>query len=291
MVLIFFILASGLVNSAIGVGKVRHIADEDIKAFTEELLTKDQNNAGKLVTMNLQGKSPYGSTKDEAPNDLIKMDKSVLEIPTIKKILPLYDNYDADANHDEVVTPEERKEELAFLDAVLSTPSMQLTKKFLQDKLLVPKTDEAFKNFMKDMWFTVFSRGNKKKGSSAFEHIFLGEMKKGEVSGLHNWLFFQHQEKKKAINYIGWVKNMEFSGKRGGVLKVRYTWNNVNKPAGTMFYGTSPEFEMAIYTVCFVTRKNDKCNIVLSGKPLQVLTYAFDVDGKSVISSAYPNLV
>ena len=34
------------------------------------------------------------------------------------------------------------------------------------------------------------------KGSCAFEHVFLGEVKRGVVKGFHNWLFFLMQEQK-----------------------------------------------------------------------------------------------
>ncbi len=40
------------------------------------------------------------------------------------------------------------------------------------------------------MWFALYPRANRVKGSCAFEHVFLGEVKAGQVNGFHNWLFF-----------------------------------------------------------------------------------------------------
>ena len=39
-------------------------------------------------------------------------------------------------------------------------------------------------------------RSRRVKGSCAFEHVFLGEVKRGVVKGFHNWLFFLMQEQK-----------------------------------------------------------------------------------------------
>lgn len=46
----------------------------------------------------------------------------------------MYDNYDPDTSHSEVITTRERKEESDFLDAVLSTQIMSYTNNFLKQK-------------------------------------------------------------------------------------------------------------------------------------------------------------
>lgn len=55
----------------------------------------------------------------------------------------------------------------------------------------------------------MYSRGGGRIGSSGFEHIFLGELKNKQVSGLHNWLYFYDQEKKNAANYLGYMKKID----------------------------------------------------------------------------------
>ena len=42
--------------------------DEDLQAISEELVKLDDNNAGPMVQTNPQGKTRYGSFKDNAPN-------------------------------------------------------------------------------------------------------------------------------------------------------------------------------------------------------------------------------
>ena len=46
---------------------------------------------------------------------------------------------------------------------------------------------------------------------SGFEHVFIGEIKSGEVSGFHDWVNFYQQEKTNAINYLGYIEKATFN--------------------------------------------------------------------------------
>ena len=46
---------------------------------------------------------------------------------------------------------------------------------------------------------------------SGFEHVFIGEIKNGEVSGFHDWVNFYQQEKTNAINYLGYIEKATFN--------------------------------------------------------------------------------
>ena len=39
------------------------------------------------------------------------------------------------------------------------------------------------------------------------------------------------------------------------VLSVQFSWKGQLKPCTTLFIGTSPEFELALYTLCFLAGK------------------------------------
>lgn len=65
---------------------------------------------------------------------LLRINNQVYDIPTVVKLKKLYDNYVVEANVDEEYTAQEKAEENEFLEAVASTPVMQLTRKFLAKK-------------------------------------------------------------------------------------------------------------------------------------------------------------
>ncbi|XP_063232693.1 endoribonuclease CG2145-like isoform X1 [Bacillus rossius redtenbacheri] len=264
------------------------VTDHDLQLWSEELLDKDVNNAACFVHVNYQARTRSGSTADQAPQPLLTVDRRALQLPTVAKVLRLFDNYVADAGVNEQVTAAELREEADLLDAFVATPVMRHARQFLLEKGLVSTRPDAFKTLLRDLWFTVFSRGQRRTGSSAFEHVFLGELKRGEVSGLHSWIFFGHEESRRQANYLGWIRKLDLGS--GSVLKLAYTWLGVRKPVGSMFVGTSPELEMAVYTVCFLTRANERCRVSLGGVVLHVKTYSFSVRGRSVISSAYPDI-
>jgi poly(U)-specific endoribonuclease len=76
----------------------------------------------------------------------------------------------------------------------------------------VSRDHKAQKNLLKQIWFTMYSRGGGKVGSSAFEHVFLGELKRGEISGLHNWIFFGTEEAQRQADYLGYIRKLELGG-------------------------------------------------------------------------------
>lgn len=40
-------------------------------------------------------------------------------------------------------------------------------------------------------------------------------------------------------------------------LSIQFTWNGVRKPVSSTFVGVSPEFEVALYTLCFYGEQED----------------------------------
>ena len=106
----------------------------------------------------------------------------------------LYENYEPDVSVTEDRTREEKREEKALLDEMMKTKVMKETFDFLKANGLFTKSKAEFEDLLSELWFSVYSRGKRIKGSSGFEHVFLGEKKNGAVQGFHNWLYFNHLE-------------------------------------------------------------------------------------------------
>nr|XP_015837265.1 PREDICTED: poly(U)-specific endoribonuclease homolog isoform X2 [Tribolium castaneum] len=265
------------------------VTDDELRNFAETLLTKDVNNAAKYVTINLQGKTTSGSSRDAAPLPLLSIDKEAFKIASIDKTLRLHDNYIVESNMNEYSSPQEKNEENSLLDTILTTPVMQETRNFLMRTNRIGRDPNEFKNILREIWFEMYARGGGKIGSSGFEHVFLAEIKKNQVSGLHNWLYFEQEERNNQANYLGYMKKIDL-GDKGAILKYHFTFHGIDKPVGSMFIGTSPEFEMALYSTCFLLRADRVCPLKLNGSRFVIRTFTYRYRGKNMIGSAFPDI-
>ncbi|XP_053679467.1 endoribonuclease CG2145 [Anopheles nili] len=264
--------------------------DEELMALSELLFTKDANSPSKFVTINYQKQTSSFVNTDEAPNPFLTVDEAkIYAIPTIEKMHALFNNYELDTMTNEYVTPLEKKEENDFVDALLATNVMRQAMLFLQKKGIVTADPKTHHELLKTIWFTLYSRGNGKIGSSGFEHVFLNEVSNGTMIGLHNWLYVYDMEKAGRIDYKGWNKKMEL-GTKGEIAKVRLTFDNLQKPSNSLFVGTSPELEIALYTVCFQLRPDKECPLAINNKPFTIKTFTFRYRGKNLIGGAWPNI-
>lgn len=165
------------------------------------------------------------------------VDEDVLDRnPTVSKMKLLYNNYEKDTTVNEHVTAMERNEENDLVDQLLTTTLMRHAMTFLQQKgkrsqiqsspsnylfsflgkvTLDPKTH---RDLLKTIWFNLYSRGKGKIGSSAFEHVFLTELRNGTVSGFHNWIYFAHEEKAGNADYQGWLKKVDLGTVNGHIF-------------------------------------------------------------------------
>lgn len=140
----------------------------------------------------------------------MKVNPAALQIPTISKVLTIYDNYQLDSRINEHISPLQRTEESLLVDTFLSTNVMSAAMRFLADKGYLKQDYYEYKDTLRRLWFNLYSRGEGKIGSSGFEHVFLTELKLGtEISGLHNWIYFNSEEAKNKINYLGYIKKLD----------------------------------------------------------------------------------
>lgn len=248
--------------------------------------------------LNVQkGKKPYWK-EDSAPDPLFaRIDSSVWDRPTYAAFRTLLDNYSAQTGHKEVVTDAERQEVWTFLNAIMETEPMEFCHKYChaKDPEKVPSDREGFVKLLQKIWFELYRR-ERGEGydSSGFEHVFTGEVKDGDVSGMHNWIQLALEEEKGKLDYRGYIKPRNASDADSDsddhLLTIQFRWNGVEKFVGTSFIGVSPEFEIAVYTACFLV--GDEENEVT----LNTGTGAFDITIKCYrmaydkIGTAYPEV-
>ncbi|EFN80023.1 Placental protein 11 [Harpegnathos saltator] len=273
--------------------KENTVTDEDLEKLTETLYIKEMNNANQYITLNLQQKTTSGSPTDQAPQPLLTVSAEAFQIPTIQRVLSIFDNYQLDTHMDEYISPVQRQEEKLLIDTFLSTSVMSAAMRFLADKGFVQQDYYKYRDTLRGIWFNLFSRGQGKIGSAGFEQAFMAETRQAdsgtEIYGLHNWIYFNAEETKRHIDYLGYMNKVDL-GNKGSIVKVYVKFNGHDKPVTTMFVGTSPELEMALYTVCFYARPNGKCPVSLGGTKFNIVTYKFKYRGQDLIGTAYPEI-
>jgi poly(U)-specific endoribonuclease len=246
--------------------------------------------------VNVQGgKKPYWKD-DNADDPLFTfVDKSALRRPTYRAFIALLDNYTAEVGVTEKVTRAERTENYTFLNAIMQTAPMQFCHKYCVAKGKdVPRDPSEFKKLLHKIWFDMYRRGGRGGDSSGFEHVFVGEIKNGKVSGFHNWVYFYMEELKGNVDYRGYIKPKSHNSARTNgddqVLTLQFKWNGVLKNVGTSFIGVSPEFEIALYTMCFLVGEEENILDLDTGSDqfklnCKVFTMARDKIGTSFVEA------
>lgn len=254
-----YVLAASLITCLCGHNAVSAATvpyeDKGLTNFVEQLWDLDVNRLKPSVDYDLDLQGRVRSRNDGHDNAVDPLfayvDPSVFQRPTYKAFVALLDNYVRATGIPEIVTPQEEKEAQHFIDVVFGTKVMQLAYKFLKDKGKANNDEVKFKHEVYNMWFTLYRRSQetRKYDSSGFEHVFIGETRNDRgVIGFHNWVQFYLQEKRGSVDYKGFMG----SDKNPHLQSMRFAWKGEVKPKGALFIGTSPEFEIALYTVAYL---------------------------------------
>ncbi|XP_078446271.1 uncharacterized protein LOC144715218 [Wolffia australiana] len=264
----------------------------DLSKACNRLWTLDFNGLvpGKDFLINLgQGKmvNQKGDLALESLFSWVKED--VFQRPTYSRFCSLLDNYEPSQRLSEVVTEEEKYEQDGFIEEISRTAPIQYLFRLLSLKGAVQGDYEDFKTLLKALWFDLYERGGVSESSSPFEHVFVGEIKGGketQVSGFHNWIQFYMEEVKGRVNYHGYIfppKSGKIPDEESKLLSVQFEWNGVLKLVSSTLVGVSPEFELALYTLCFLLGSQD--NHVSLG-PYNVNIKIYRLEGR--LGSAFP---
>ncbi|KAK6989699.1 poly(U)-specific endoribonuclease-A [Biomphalaria glabrata] len=258
--------------------------DAELSQIINKLWELDDNKCFPDVDyeIDLQG-SVYSTrdvSEDHAKNSLFKWvnEDKVFSRPTYKAFRALLDNYEMELGQEEVVTREELKENQDFLNAILATKVMKEAHKYLVSKRVAPEDKQQFKAMLNDIWFKMFRRqASRGADSCSFEHVFVGEGRDTEMIGLHNWIQFYLQEKAGNINYNGHFRKETVKDDSViRLLAVQFTWKGIKaKPFCSVFIGSSPEFEVAAYTICLLLDRDGKADIKIGEYEVELTVHSF----------------
>ncbi|XP_029170555.1 poly(U)-specific endoribonuclease homolog isoform X1 [Nylanderia fulva] len=256
------------------------ISDNELMMLTEELFAKQEVNISKYLTIHVQSKSE--NITDEAKGPLLYTQQEVYDYPTIQVIRALYDNYEHNSTVKENRTLEKRKKEDLLLDVFLNTNVMTRAMQWLSDRGFIDPDDFEKKDILRHIWFTQFDGA-----TSGFERVFTSERYGADLLGVQDWIYFDYQESKRRIDYLGYVDTLKL-GDRASLLKLNFKMDDVIRPNATIFVGTLPELEMSLYTICFYARTNNLCPVSLGGAKFNIFTHSFRYYGKDLIDLALP---
>jgi poly(U)-specific endoribonuclease len=235
---------------------------------------------------------------DAAPDHLFtKVNEKIFENrPTFSAFIALLDNYIAETGKAEVVTEEEKRENMNFLNLIMDTAVMQYIHHYLLAKGKTRATSrEEFIRELNRVWFGLYSR-KARNDSSGFEHVFLGEIKQDtkEITGFHNWIQLYFEEKKGLFDYRGYLKpkkrgfSTHIPSSSEQFISIQFLWKGYLKNVSSSFIGTSPEFEIALYTLCFFMGEEE--NVVDVGPyHVNITCHRWKQGSQTFIATTFPS--
>jgi len=267
---------------------------DSISAAADKLWSLDAGRLtpGREYKLDLQkGKKPYNKG-DAAPDPLFAWIKpEVLKRPTFSKFVALLDNYERSTGTAETESTVERKENIDFINEIMLTSCMQYCHAYLVKKGKTSKDVIKFKQQLYQIWFK-FYRRETANDSSGFEHVFVGEEKDGKITGFHNWIQMYLEEKAGRLDYKGFIfprdRRSKLPDDEQQVVTVQFSWEDELKDISSSFIGVTPEFEFALYTLCFLMG-SEKELVKCDDYDVEVTTFSYTMKGKKYIGSAFPS--
>ncbi|CAD6190499.1 unnamed protein product [Caenorhabditis auriculariae] len=260
----------------------RTIDGSTLTSALNALVALDVRPESKIVLDYQNQASNKDPTHDNAPKPFFtSVEQSVLEQPTYTSFADLLVYYNPDSNTAQTITPEWNSAIDTFLSSVLATPVMNSAWQFLVSQGLSSSDSATFKQQLQSLWFTPYATGDI-ASSSGFKSVFAGEIVDTKVTKFNNWLAFYILEAAGKINYHGW-----FSRTDKVDVSLQFTLNNVIAVQKSFLLDSSPEFELAAYTVCALSGQTT-CNVVIDKALIDLKATTTTANGVVVISECYP---
>lgn len=266
----------------------------DLSSAVAELARLDSSRLmyGQDYSVDLQATRSQAERSGQRLGPLItSVNPKIFQRPTFRLFLSLLDNYKRATGTAETFGPVELREQSDFLDACMATPCMQYAHQWLTSRQLIGADPQQFKAALTQMWFSLYRR-EVANDSSGFEHVFLGESDRGQVKGLHSWIQYHLEERNGHLEYRGYLH--PHAGPKASaedrVISVHFRWLGETKAVSSVIMGSTPEFEMALYTMCFLGGGEE--NLVwLDDFQLKVKAYRIRSNKGDKIGTCYPELM
>lgn len=116
----------------------------------------------------------------------------------------------------------------------------------------------------------------------------------GKISGFHNWIQLYLEEKAGNLDYRGYIKprsnNEASTNDDDQLLTIQFTWKGVEKSVGSSFIGTSPEFEFALYSMCFlVGEEENDVTLTMGDDTFDLAVKCYRIAGQKV-GTSFPEI-
>ncbi|XP_054476237.1 uridylate-specific endoribonuclease C [Anoplopoma fimbria] len=284
-----------------GLDASRPAVNQELSNIFNELWRLDVNRLTPVTdyTIAVQGRASYVNQGSHVVQDHASLplfsnvnESKLSNTTTYSRFIKLLDNYERSTGVAERVTTEELAEINLFLDAVVETEVMKRAHKYLVSKAKSNSNLRLFKSQLRLIWFHMYHRQrNAGLDSCGFEHVFVGETRSGtDIIGFHNWIQFYLQEKSTNLDYKGYkARNHDLPDQDDHVLNLQFSWHGLVKPVGSAFIGTSPEFEMALFTIVFLMNTERSTTVLVNIDQCQ-LELVVIRQGRS-LGTAYPKLL
>lgn len=182
-----------------------------------------------------EGKEVYQKGDMASENLFSWLEDDVLRRPTYSRFCALLNNYKPHQGYKELVTEKDKHEEAAFIEEITRSAPIQYLHQYLVLKGVTSQDYEDFKKMLTSLWFDLYGRGGCSVSSSAFEHVFVGEIKgwslgKNEVTGFHNWIQFYLEESNGNADYQGYIfpkRCGELPDSGTQLLTIQFEWHGL----------------------------------------------------------------
>jgi len=274
-------------------GGEQGVTTQEILDASDQLWLLDENRASTSdIIWNKQASTSDSSTTDKCSQPFFSyVNPSLLEKDTYKQLMALRDNYNRVQGNDDTFTPEEIAEQDAWIDMFVQTKVGEYLFNFLSAKGYAGAGDlAAFKAYVKGIWFGLYVRDGT-TDTSGFEHVFVGEIDGNKVSGYHNWVSIYLEEQLGNLDYYGYTGFSE-----PNLWGLHFYWYGKMKGLSGSIVGVSPEYEMAVMTLCHVLKPDSQCSVQVRdengvAKTMKIQTWTwsktYPSSGGKYVASAY----